>query len=253
MPESHHIVVNDKIKKKSEHIIKVYSMNQGRLRLDKTIKAPCQHELAELLGLMVCQQELLAISCRECKTIRLMNIGLDTEPVTEAFGGERVDYMCQGEEGRMFVRLIGSDKVLELDCSSSRYTHKNTIHTGLLFCDGLCYVSGHDYLVICGHREFLSKNKIRALSCRDGSIVWRVERGFEGRQIDPQGLLSYKDVILVAESRRIVVLDPSDGSCIQIINLPKLGEILKLGLCKHNIGVFHRVDDKDKISFFDIE
>ena len=163
--------------------------------------------------------------------------------MTEAFTRSCVGRMCHGEEGRLFVQLFGSNKILELDCSSSRFTSNNTISTGLGYCRRLCYIPVHDYLVVSGFGEIL------AVSCDDRSVVWRVE----GKEIDPRGLILCNDMTVVADTNgRILFLNPTNGSCIQILNLPNVDRIYQLGLRKDHIVVLHRVDNKYKISFLDI-
>ena len=93
------------------------------------------------------------ISCWQCKKINLMNV--ETEQVMEAYSGEKVKSMCHGRDGRLFASLQGTDRVIELDCSSSKFSHKNTVCTGLKYsCSDLCYLPPtHDCVVVCDADE----------------------------------------------------------------------------------------------------
>ena len=244
MPQSMGIVVKDMVN--TGHVIKVYKIRGGKLRVDKTNKAPCEHYNTKLLGLLINNKELLAVSCTACFKIYILN--LETEQVVEAFKGEWVEYMCHGRKGRMFVESSG-DTVMELDCSLSRFTSKNTIHIGLEYCWSLCYLSTHNCLVVSNRVE------IRAVSCWDSSLVWRVQGEVEGKKINPCALLLFRDSVLVADrdNERIIVVDPSDGSYIKTIQTPGVGTIRRLGLYNTQIVMLNGNVHKPKLSFFDIK
>ena len=91
----------------------------------------------------------------------------------------------------MFVELSG-DKVMELDCSTSRFTHKNTIHTGLRRHNDLCYLPTHDCAVIHGKKSLDDPYEVQAVSCQDGSVVWRKQGQVEGKNIEPWELLLFR-------------------------------------------------------------
>ena len=253
MPQSRRVVMNDVTN--NTGVFKVYKMLGLKLRVDKTINVPCEHDDTRLLGLMINKQEFLAVSCSDCLSIHLFN--LETEQVTHAYSGEWVYGMCHGREGRMFVSLLGSDKVMELDCSTSRFTHKNTIHTGLKLCNDLCYLPPpHDCVVVCGVEKFFNDpHEARAVSCRDGSVVWGVQGEVDGKRIHPWRLLLVRGSVLVADAgnKRILVLDPKDGSFIKTIQSPGVGNTLYLDLCDAQIVMLHRTHTKWNISFFDVK
>ena len=166
------MVLNDCVND-AENIINVYKMHGGELHHDKIMRVPCEHFPTMLLGLVINHYDLLAISCYHCEKIRLLN--METEHVTEACCNKWVGYMCHGEKGRLFASSLGGN-VTELDCSSSRFTDKNMISIGLLYPYDLCYLPHpHDCLVAIGKKK--SKEdpcEVRAVSCQDGEVVWRV-------------------------------------------------------------------------------
>ena len=226
-------------------------MQGGQLHVYKTIKAPCGHDDTGLFGLVINQEELLAVSCYWCKKIRLLN--LETEQVTEAYSDEKVECMSHGMEGRVFVESSG-DKVIELDYSSSRFIHKNTIQIGLAACTALCYLSTHDYVVVSGVKSHGDPGEIWAISCEDGEVVWRVQGKVEGKKINPWGLLLFGGAVLVADycNNRILVLDPSHGSCIKTIQPPGFRYIYNLGLYNTQIVMLHGFPRRE-ISFFNVK
>ena len=253
MPKSQQIVMNEKMKKPTRPVIKMYKMQGDKLCVDKTIKNKCIHCLTSLLGFMINKQELLAVFCFLCKKIHLLNI--ETEQMMEAYSGEEVYCMCHGREGRVFVSIWDNDKVMELDCSTSRFTNKNTVHIGLDVCWGLCYLPlPHDCLVLSGHK-FNGLGEVKAVSCLDSSVMWRVQGKVEGKNIDPRGLLLFRGSVLVADgwNKRIFVVDPNNGSCIKTIQTPGVGYLWFLSLCDTQIIMVHFADDKCKISFFNVK
>ena len=249
MPQSQKYILNDLVTSRSEHVIRFYRVPGRTLHLEKTIKAPCKHGSTRLFGLMIGQEEFLALGCMYCKSIRLLN--LETEQVTEAFCDVRARDMCHGRQGRMFV-ITQNDEVIELDCSSSRFTRIQTIYTGLEECRDVYYLPMNDCVVVCRGDE------VRAVSCRDGSVVWRVQGEVDGKKIDPQGFLLYNGGLFMADgsNSRIVVLNANDGSFIKTIKTPGLGKIICLNLSKTQIVIvlYHFAPDrKYKFSAFDVK
>ena len=247
MPKSQLIVLNDRINNGKENVIKAYEMCDGELRPKISKKVPCGHDGTRLLGLMINDQELLAVSCSDCMKIYLQNLNLETEQVRVAYSGEFMKDMCHGREGTMFVSLPVSKKVLELDCSSPIFTLQNTIPVARWEgCHSLCYVPPHDHVII------RIAGVILGVKCWDGSERWRVQREIEDHWGDPRGMLRYNTDILVADYGRILVVDPGDGDCKEPIPIPKVGQIHQLGLCNEEIVMLHGDEIKPKISFKDI-
>ena len=82
--------------------------------------------------------------------------------VITAFSGEDVYRMVQGEENRLF------GKVLELDTSTTRFTQVKTINTG--WGHDLCYVPDPHRVL-----EFSSEKGLHVVSCDDKNIVCRLK------------------------------------------------------------------------------
>ena len=150
------------------------SLQEGRL-IEKYIEPPCQHH-AYLLCVQVAGREYLALSCKWCKTIKLMNLNkqkgnssesqlMQYEAIT-AFSGEIIIDICQGEENRIFVRLRGA--VLELDTSTTSFTRLRTIETG--YFPSFCYVPDPHRLLVISHYD-----KVRAVSCDNNNYAGKVK------------------------------------------------------------------------------
>ena len=189
-----------------------FSLQEGSF-VKKKIKPPCEHGDPYLLCLQVAGQEYLALSCYECKHIKLMSLNkqlnsdspIHYEMIT-AFKGEEVDRMCHGEKKRIFVQSAGG-AILELNTSTTTFTEVRRIRTGRGY--SLCYVPDPHRLIVVR-----DGNEVRAVSC-DNNVMWRIT-GHPGRLL----YLPSHDAILVYERDAVVVLNPETGSELKSIPLP---------------------------------
>ena len=235
------------------------SLQEGHLN-QKQIKRSCGHGGGFLLCVQVAGCEYLALSCDQCRDIKLMNpkrkkgllrqfgsgSSIQYEVIT-AFSVAQVGRMCQGEENRMFVQ--SRDVVLELDTSTTAFTKLKTIHTG--GCFSLCYVPDLQRLLVVsdGHAD-----EVRSVSCDDNTVLWWVKKD---DNLDPGPLLYIPghDAILVADLgvNRVVVLTPGTGSQIQSITLPhNVHGIVGMCLFNHQIIVVSEGDGR-RISYFSLK
>ena len=206
------------------------SLQEGRL-IKKYIKRPCQHH-ACLLCVEVAGREYLAVSCKWCETIKLMNLNKQKRSSSEsqliqyklktAFRGDKVGHMVHGEENRLFIDAGGV--VLELDTSVTPFTKVRTIRSDEDLC-ALCYVPDpHRLLVVSGHY------KVCAVSRDNSNIVWTTEYRRHFLYIP-----SY-DVILAVYDNDVAVLNPETGSELQSTCLPdSVGDIQALCLFNNQI------------------
>ena len=206
-------------------LFKFFLLQEGRL-FGNQVESPCEHDVY-LLCVRVAGREYLALSCIGCRDIKLMNLTkqhrgpthsyscISQSEVITAFSGECVHSMCQGEENRIFV--LSGDDVLELDTSTTIFTELKTIHTDLsVFRNNLCHMPDpHRLLVVSDW------NEVRAMSCDDNKVVWRVTKG---EDFSPSHSLYIPDhnAIIIADwvKNRVVVIDPLSGSYRQTIQLP---------------------------------
>ena len=223
------------------------------------IKPPCKH-CVRLLCVQITGYEYLALSCPDCKTIKLMNLdnqkrgllrrfssGSDIKyDVISAFSGEVFSCMCLGEEKRIFVQS-NNYTVLELDISNTTFTKVKTFSTIYpSYCYGLSYVPDPHRLLVVSDRD-----EVRAVSCDDETLVWRVQKDDD---LDPSRLLYIPslETILLADlmKNRVVVLNSRTGLEIQSISLPHyVCEIQGLRLTNDQIIVASG-SDGGRISFF---
>ena len=212
------------------------SLQEGRL-IKKELKPPCQHH-ACLLCVEVAEREYLAVSCKWCETIKLMNLNKQKRSSSEsqlielktAFRGEKVSHMVQGEESMLFVDVGGV--VLELDTSTKPFAKVRTIRSDEDLC-ALCYVPDpHRLLVVSGHY------KVCAVSRDNNNIVWTSEYRRHFLYIPSYDVILAVNVNGNVNVNDVAVLNPETGSELQSISLPdSVGGIQCLCLYKNQIIV----------------
>ena len=198
-------------------------------------------------------QEYLAKSCVACGEIKLINF--ITMEVTTAFTKQKVSMKREGENNKLYVSIFGTHRVLELDCSRTKFRELRMIKiaTEDPFAVSLYYIPSP-------YRMLVDKNEIiQATSCDTEKVVWSVEGQISGRQILPRSLLFLPNhnVILVSDGNdnsRILVLDLSTGDHLQTIqpsdNVVDVWDLFSYDcqiMMKHN-----DIKDTTQISFFSV-
>ena len=245
--------------------LRVFFYHEGKL-YEETVRPSCKHERdVKLLGITVSGGDFLAVSCRKCRDIKLMNLnkqqitretrksflGFINEQKPEiiaAFSGQYVYGMYEGQNNRLFVQsIIG--QVLELDISSTKFTQLRTIKIGTH--QNMCYVPLHHDMICAA-----SRGEVRAISCSDGSSKWVVKDAIEFKQINP-GVLLYstlRNLLLISDSTndRILVLDPSNGTYLVTIEVRDMGTIFDMCLHNDQIAMIHGSADNFNLSYFSV-
>ena len=212
------------------------------------INIPCRHNCrAGLLALEISGIEYLAISCPDCKDIKLLN--LFTCDLTTAYSGKKMLRMCEGEGNTLYVEA-SHNRVLELDCSQTVFSRTETLTTKMSGnFRGMCYVPSPYRLLVASNGR-----KVVAIARDTNKIAW--ERNKPCFNTDPRGLYYSKvhHAILVADGNhsRILVLNPDTGRKIQTIRLPGMGEIIHMCLNNGQLIVRHSNLFGRKISVFSV-
>ena len=215
----------------------------------KRIEFPCEHGWESYpLGLVIKSEEKLAVSCSECRDIKLLD--LRTEEVTTAFCSKlNVLVMCYGERKTLYVHCVDDGSVLELDYSTPSFKITRTLNSGLFFCNEICYLPAP-------YRALAFTNNlaeiIRAVSILRNEIMWNVTGEVNGLEMQPHGLLFSPRHGLLASDRnnsRVIVCNPNEGSHLQTVNQSGLGEIYSIFL-HHNFVIMEHVKNGWKISIF---
>ena len=242
MPQSSSIVVSAREEEDIPYLwfIFVYSggggVGDGKITKKKKISLPCEHRPSAKQPVFICplvvDGEKLAVSCWECKGIRLLD--LQTEkwgPLFENWTGN----LCTGDQGRIFVQSRNDDSIDEFSASGLELRGPLKTLQPDIECMAMCYIPPLINALVLS--DFYS-SKMVAWSVDKDDEIWEFneeiseisESGDEkGVVRDREGLFfcSKDNVLLVADgwNKRILVVNPEDGSLTQTIDLPTMSHI----------------------------
>ena len=219
--------------------------------LDGTVEetrmdSPCQHNtfIYSLITVVQNGKELLAVACRECRDIKLVD--METKEVTPVFKSPVSDPidMCPGPDGGLFV-TVRPGNILQLNSS---FSVTKTFDLSSFFRGWFTYWWLYPVTPMCHlpapHNTLVvnKRSELRAVSLQDRRQVWRQQcEGFE-----PECLLflPQQDVLLVSDwyKPEVRVLNPSDGSTLQTIEISNIDYILTMCLCKDQIVMTQRTE-----------
>ena len=211
----------------------MFQNNPDGQLVETQMDAPCQHygSYTILISMVQNGKELLAVSCCECSDIKL--IDMDTKQITPVFKSptDPLVGMCSGPNGGLFV-VMSSGNVQQLDSSFSII---NMFHLSSFINDPfsfyfLCYLPApHNTFV------FYFKSKLRGVSLQNGHQVWSQPWNW----FTPHCLLycAPQEILLagVLFEPKAYVVNPSNGSVIQTIQIPDVRWIDEMCLCNDQI------------------
>ena len=229
-------------RKSGSKSIHLYQINQDRELEETIMDIPCDHTTAwmSLATLVQEGKELLAVGCKKCDDIKLVDV--DTKKVTPAFmlGIGDLVAMCSDPDGGLFV-LCKDGKILHLDSSfyvintfDSRLNLGYNIYWSLIH---ICHMPGPHNALVLSHAP-----AVRAVSTKNGSLLWSIKTNIH------QLLFCQKyDILITTDTRcTIRVLNPSDGSVLQTILEPTIYMVTALCWYNDQLLVFNINVDTNK-------
>ena len=212
----------------------------------RTIPFPCRHsEWFFILPVMIENKECLLVSCWNCRIIWFCDIesGMFKKALREGFSP---GLFCKAEGEYVFIQqcVRGSEDILKVKCSPTGLTvdKGKTVHCNMDTIHSMCYLPG----VNCIAFSWWQDHVVKAKHCETSEEVWEVNGEVEGVTWDPHGLLYYPQhqsllVCDTSDNSRLVVLNPSDGSVLQVIPLSVLNFPHDLYLHEGNIIVNNNI------------
>ena len=211
--------------RKFRSLVSLHFPEQSRWRLGgDTDGYSCEHLLFFINQTTVVQngKELLAVSCDICNNIKLVDV--ETKKALVVFQcADPPWHICSGPDGGLLI-ACRSVNIQQLD-SSFRVTN-----TFRLNADRMCYLPAqHNTLVVNSLFEF------KAVSLLDGHQVWNMK--CDGLRPDCLLFCPQQDVLLISDSFKpqVCVMNPSNGSMIQTIEIPNILGTLTMCLCNNQI------------------
>ena len=259
MPSTGDVILYGKTSDNDSPKLHVYNSSATSWQKECEISALCKHkDTAKILPVTIKGQEYFAISCWDCKKIRLYN--MKTKQITIAFHDPSYypGWMCQGDMGHIYIVsfVTGSLPILQLDCSHPQFSLIKTIQSGMNMFYAICYIPTHRLIAVSDNKE---SNKVRAVSCDTESTVWQLMGRVDGVECNPLGMMysPQHDTLLIADGNncRVLVLNSHDGSVRQVIGLRKdMGDIWEISSHMDQILIHHlKKNRKLKISYFSIQ
>ena len=224
-----------------------------------TTFAPCSHQNEmKILPIMIENNERLLLSCWQCNTIwfydnfsRKFSVALKEERFCPTL-------MSKGEMNYIFIVnwVKGKKCIFKASCTSNEIIVDTTkaINSKLEGIFDICYLPGVKLLAISRWRDHV----VKAIHCGTGEQVWEVKGEVTGTEWWPHGLLysCNPQSLIVCDTSgdgRLVILNPRDGSVIQVIPLPNVVKPFLLYLHDGNIILFNRSKRNEKVSVFTFE
>ena len=247
----------------------VYNKSGGKWKRTQILEPLCRHLKPYLLPVKVKgEEEQLAVSCVDCKAIRLYNLKTGNSTVVFRHVEYRPGRMCHGKPGRIFV-LAGTEKaellVLELDYTKGDdefHIHSKAVTERLYrhYNGMVTYVPSQKekYVVVSSN---IPKKTIRSIPFDKPAPFWEHwyggwERQIDGTEFSPSGMVysPRHEGLLVADrmNSRVVVLNPVSGNHVQTVPLDDMVGLLQMCLHGDQIIVWHNEDPfkkKEKISY----
>ena len=251
------IVFVGKEKKDDPSALHIYKY-KGEWHKVGTKSGPCIHEDdLYTLPVMIESNECLLVSCTDCRTIWFCDI--DTGEFNEALRDEgfKLGLMCKGKGDYVYIEnnVKGPADILKVKCSPTELiVDKCKIsHHKMEAIYSLCYLKDVNCVAISSWQNHI----VKAIHCETNEEVWEVKGKVEDVTWEPHGLFySPEHQLLIVcdaiDDGRLVVLNPRDGSILQIMPLPNLGDPVSSSMHEENIILNNRVTFGFHINVFTI-
>ena len=183
----------------------------------------------KLLSLIITGMEYLAVSCNDCKNIRLINLqDHDQEPIVAYTSQEKVGPMCLGETGTLYTAARKSGVVSVLDCSTTSFILKSRLPEIKNFdATDICFMDRPGLIAVSS----CPNSRICAISS-DSGIVWDISPQIDDEKVRPRGLvyLPDQDLLLVGDTwcKRMIVVTSNTGYIVQTISVHRTVDDLHL-------------------------
>ena len=207
--------------------INFHFLHSNGIPTRKILPSLCKHNiLIYLQAVIIGETEYLAVSCRKCNKIRLIDLqnpdqqpvvaytGKETGPVTDFGDAGGVGPMTTGSPGVLYTVDVMSDNILVFDCTTITFRLvKELPIIEYLKADKMCYSVELKLLFTSSWR----KHQICAFTT-DGERIWTVRS-----ENNPQGLtyMAEYDKVLCADGydKTILVIEGRTGELLEKIPL----------------------------------
>ena len=232
----------------------IYSFKNGWNKVG-TKPVPCSHEELYILPITIENSERLLVSCHECEVIWFCDIhsGAYSEALRNKwyFPGA----MCKAEgDYIVIVNSIKDNKMIQkASCTPTKlYVDKmKGIHSWMDSINHICYLPDVKCVAVSSWLEHV----VKAIHCETGEETWEVKGEVAGVKWEPHGFFYSQEYqsLLVCDRYRLVILDPKNGSVLQVIPLPIPGLPVTLSVHDGRVILYHKFNCAEHICVFVIE
>ena len=257
MKSTEDIVLLGKEEKYDDAALHIYKYRSGWEKMSpRTI--PCRHDHEmKILPIMTENNERLLLSCWQCNTIWFYDIDTDKFSVALKEEGFYPWLLCKAEGDYIFVGnwVKGLKSNLKAKCTLTEIIvdKTKTINSMLNDFYSMCYLPN----VKCVAISIWKDNVVKAIHCETDEQVWEVMGKVAGVTWNPHGLFYSPEhqslLVCDADNEWLVVLNPSDGSVLQLILLQHLERPWHLSLYEGNLIVHNGFSNREQINVFNIK
>ncbi len=237
------------------HIFGLVGFEQKKLQKLREVEAPCLHA-PSLCPVEVQGRRLLGVACSNYMDLNVTLNDLSNGEVVDEFkygdkSGLRPMLLCAGEPGKLWLirlnDLYGENEfhLIELDCSGMKLKPTGrTLPVAFKRLGSVCYLPApYNALVTNAGPDVLL-----SVDCESGERLWELKGDVDGAEINPAGVTfsPQHQLILVSDwkNSRIMALDPSSGSHLQSLPVPKtLGLLSHLRVHNEHVFLLSYVED----------
>ena len=201
----------------------------------------CEHFIT-LLSLIITGMEYLAVSCRDCKKIHLINLQDEDQEPLVAYSSQENDIgpMCQGEAGTLYTVGKYSGVVLVFDFTTTSFVLKRRLpEIKNFYTLDICYMHRPGLITLCSNapsrpmskhmKKIMQLGKLMKVDISDrictlstdGHLMWDISPEIDDKKIKPKCLvyLPNQDLLLVGDGQnsRIIIVTGRTGCIVQTI------------------------------------
>ena len=216
---------------------------------------PCGHNQLSILSANIFDKEHLLVSCVECKIIWSFDIDRGEFSNILEKEGFYPGPMCKAEGNYIFIVnwLKEPPTVLKVKHTPNAFIVDKTkaIDPRMEVIASICYLPDIKCIVVSRWLDHI----VKAIHSETDEEVWEVKGEVAGVLWKPHGLChsSKHQSLLVCDVGRLVVLNPCDGSLLQVIPLPHLGLLVSLSIHEGNIILYSMIKGDIKVNIFTAE
>ena len=253
------IVFVGKVERDEPTALHIYEYRKGWKKI-KTMPIPCRHEDDKIiLPIMIENNEHLLVSCWQCSTIWFCDLHTGNFTVALKEEGFYPVLMCKAERDYIYIVNIvkgPSKPILKAKCTPTELSldKSKTIYFRMEKVTSICYLP----FVKCVAISRWDDHVVKAIHCESDEQVWEVKGEVAGATWTPHGLLyslEHQSLLVcdTSDHGRLVVLNPRDGSVLQVISLPGLKRPFFLSLYEGNTIVYNKTSNITQINVFSIQ